>query len=306
MRSYLLRRLALFLPTLLGVITVVFFLGRALPGDPVQLMLGESAPPQRKAELRRALHLDEPLAAQYLSYLGGLARGRLGDSLRTGRPVAREIFEAFPRTLELGSAALGLACLLALPLGVLAARRPGGKADAAARVFSTAGLSLPSFFAGPVLLLAFAVWWPVLPVSGADEPGALLLPCLTLALPLAALLTRLLRASLGEEARAEYLKTARMKGLGEERILWVHALRNASLPVVTALGLQFSAVLTGAILTEKVFRWPGLGTLVLRAIASRDYPVLQGAVLLFALVALLSTLLTDLAYGLLDPRVRHG
>ena len=306
MRSYLLRRLGLFLPTLLGVITVVFFLGRALPGDPVQLMLGESAPPQRKAELRRALHLDEPLAAQYFSYLGGLARGRLGDSLRTGRPVAREIFEAFPRTLELGSAALGLACLLALPLGVLAARRPGGKADAAARVFSTAGLSLPSFFAGPVLLLAFAVWWPVLPVSGADEPGALLLPCLTLALPLAALLTRLLRASLGEEARAEYLKTARMKGLGEERILWVHALRNASLPVVTALGLQFSAVLTGAILTEKVFRWPGLGTLVLRAIASRDYPVLQGAVLLFALVALLSTLLTDLAYGLLDPRVRHG
>ena len=306
MRSYLLRRLGLFLPTLLGVITVVFFLGRALPGDPVQLMLGESAPPQRKAELRRALHLDEPLAAQYFSYLGGLARGRLGDSLRTGRPVAREIFEAFPRTLELGSAALGLACLLALPLGVLAARRPGGKADAVARVFSTAGLSLPSFFAGPVLLLAFAVWWPVLPVSGADEPGAFLLPCLTLALPLAALLTRLLRASLGEEARAEYLKTARMKGLGEERILWVHALRNASLPVVTALGLQFSAVLTGAILTEKVFRWPGLGTLVLRAIASRDYPVLQGAVLLFALVALLSTLLTDLAYGLLDPRVRHG
>jgi ABC-type dipeptide/oligopeptide/nickel transport system permease component len=306
MGSYLLRRLALFIPTLLGVVTVVFFLSRALPGDPVQLMLGESAPLQRKADLRRSLHLDEPLAAQYLSYLGGLARGRLGASLRTGRPVSREILEAFPRTLELGLASLGFACLLALPMGILAARRPGGKADAAARVFSTAGLSLPSFFTGPVLLLAFAVWWPILPVSGADEPGALLLPCLTLALPLAALLTRLLRAALAEEERAEYLRTARMKGLGEGRVLWAHALRNASLPVVTVLGLQFSAVLTGAILTEKVFRWPGLGTLVLRAIASRDYPLLQGAVLFFAFVALVSTLLTDLVYGLLDPRVRHG
>lgn len=306
MRAYLLRRLALFLPALAGVVTVVFFLSRALPGDPVQLMLGESAPPQRRAELRRALHLDEPLGAQYVAYVGELARGRLGDSLRTGRPVARELLDAFPRTLELGLAALGLACLMALPLGLFAARRPGGRADAAARIFSTAGLSLPSFFTGPLLLLAFAVWWPLLPVSGADEPGALLLPCLTLALPLAALLTRLLRASLRDEGRAEYLATARMKGLSEDRVLWGHALRNASLPVVTTLGLQFSAVLTGAILTEKVFRWPGLGSLVLRAIASRDYPVLQGAVLLFAFVALASTLLTDLLYGLLDPRVRHG
>ncbi len=286
--------------------TLVFLLNRALPGDPVDMMLGESAPVEKRAALRQALRLDEPLWKQYGGYLGDLCTGHLGTSLRTGRPVAREIGEALPRTLQLGLSALLLACLMAFPAGLCAARRPGGKADRATALFTTAGLSLPSFFLGPVFLLLFAVELRWFPVSGADEPGSWFLPAVTLALPLSALLTRVLRASVLEETAQEYLLTARMKGLGEGRVLWVHALRNALLPVLTVLGLQFGAVLTGAILTEKIFRWPGLGTLVLRAIASRDYPVVQGAVLLFAAVAVGANLLTDAAYGWADPRVRHG
>lgn len=306
MRGYLLKRLLLALPTLWGLVTLVFLLSRALPGDPVDLMLGESAPIEKRAALRQALRLDEPLWAQYVGYIGDLCAGNLGTSLRTGRPVAEEIAEAFPRTLQLGLDALFLACLVAFPAGLISARRPGGRADHAATLFSTAGLSLPSFFLGPLFLLLFAVELRWFPVSGADEPGSGFLPAVTLALPLAALLTRVLRAAVLDETAQDYLLTARMKGLGEDRVLWVHALRNALLPVLTVLGLQFGAVLTGAILTEKIFRWPGLGTLVLRAIASRDYPMVQGAVLLFAVVAVGANLLTDAAYGWADPRVRHG
>lgn len=306
MRGYLLKRLLLALPTLWGLVTLVFLLGRALPGDPVDIMLGESAPIEKRAALRQALRLDEPIWAQYTGYLGDLCTGHLGTSLRTGRPVAEEIAEAFPRTLQLGLGALLLACLLAFPAGLASARRPGGRADRTAALFSTAGLSLPSFFLGPLFLLLFAVELRWFPVSGADEPGSWFLPAVTLALPLAALLTRVLRASVLDETAQDYLLTARMKGLAEGRVLWVHALRNALLPVLTVLGLQFGAVLTGAILTEKIFRWPGLGTLVLRAIASRDYPVVQGAVLLFGAVAVGANLLTDAAYGWADPRVRHG
>jgi peptide/nickel transport system permease protein len=305
MRRYLFRRVILFFPTLLGLLTFVFMLGRALPGDPVDLMLGENAAPEARASLRKALRLDEPMMAQYGGYLGDLARGRLGVSLRTGRPVSRELGEAFPRTGELGLAALALACCAALPMGLLAARRPGRRADRAVRAFTTAGLSLPSFFLGPLLLLTFAVLWPVLPVSGADEPGSLILPAVTLAVPLAAVMARVLRASLLTESGKEYLQTARMKGLSEGRVFRAHALPNALLPPLTVLGLQAGAVLTGAILAERIFRWPGMGTLVVTAIKSRDYPVVQGAVLAFALVALLSSLAADLLYAWADPRVRY-
>ena len=306
MKRYAVKRLLLFVPTLWGVVTFVFLLGHALPGDPVDMMLGESAPVERRAELRRALGLDRPMALQYVAYLEGAAVGDLGLSLRTGRPVVEELALAFPLTLELGLSALAFALLWALPLGGLAARRPGGPMDRAASFISSAGLSLPSFFLGPVLLLLLAVQLPLFPISGADEPGSLFLPALTLAMPLGALITRVLRASLLEERGQDYLRTARMKGVTEGRVFWVHALRNSALPVVTVVGLQFGAVLTGAILTEKIFRWPGLGTLVLRAIASRDYPLVQGVVLLFALVTLSANLITDLAYGWIDPRVKHG
>lgn len=306
MRRYLLKRLILFVPTLLGLLTLVFLLGRTLPGDPVDIMLGENAAPEARAALRRALRLDEPLLVQYGGYLGDLARGHLGASLRTGRPVSRELAEAFPRTAELGLAALALACCAALPMGLAAARRPGGRVDLAVRAFTTAGLSLPSFFLGPLLLLGFAVLWPLFPVSGADEPGSLVLPAVTLAVPLAAVMARILRASLLAESGKDYLQTARMKGLSEVEAFRAHALRNALLPPLTVLGLQAGAVLTGAILAERIFRWPGMGTLVVTAIKSRDYPVVQGTVLTFALTALLASLTADLLYAWADPRVRYA
>lgn len=306
MRRYLFKRLVLFIPTLLGLLTFVFLLGRTLPGDPVDVMLGENAAPEARAALRRALRLDEPLLAQYGGYLGDLARGHLGASLRTGRPVSTELAEAFPRTGELGLAALALACCAALPMGLAAARRPGGRTDLAVRAFTTAGLSLPSFFLGPLLLLGLAVLWPLFPVSGADEPGSLVLPAVTLALPLAAVMTRVLRASLVAESGKDYLQTARMKGLSEAEAFRAHALRNALLPPLTVLGLQAGAVLTGAIIAERIFRWPGMGTLVVTAIKSRDYPVVQGAVLAFALTVLLTSLAADLLYAWADPRVRYA
>ncbi len=303
---YALARILLFFPTLWGLLTLVFFLNRAMPGDPVEIMLGENAAPARRVEMRHALGLDRPLAVQYGDYLAGLATGRLGRSLRTGRPVSAELADAFPRTLELGCCAMLLACLVAVPLGTAASRRPGGPWDATARFISSAGFSLPSFFLGPLLILAFAVKYPWLPVSGADEPGSIVLPSLALGLPLAALLVRIVRTSVGEEAHREYVRAALARGLREGTAFRRHALRNALLPVVTVAGLQFGAVLTGAIITEKIFRWPGLGTLVLTAITGRDYPVVQGAVLLFAVTVLTVNLGTDLLYARIDPRVRYA
>ncbi len=305
MLRYAAWRLLMFVPTLLGLLTLVFFLNRAMPGDPVDIMLGENAPRAKRAELRHSLHLDEPLPRQYLDYLEGLAAGRLGTSIRSGRPVLEELERAFPLTAELGCAAMVLACLIAFPCGLVAARRKTSLPARAADFYSSAGLSLPSFFLGPLLLMAFAVELPWFPVSGADEPGSLFLPALTLAVPMSALLTRIIKASLGEEEDREYLRTALMKGLSPRTAFRRHALQNAMLPVVTVIGLQFGALLTGAILTEKIFRWPGLGTLVLNAISSRDYPVVQGVVLLFAVVTLLVNLSTDLLYAWLDPRVRY-
>lgn len=306
MHRYLLQRLVLFVPALWGLLTIVFLLGRALPGDPVDIMLGENAAPEARLALRADLRLDDPVLLQYVGYLGDLGRGHLGMSLRTRRPVVQELGEAFPRTLELGGTALALACLLALPLALAAGRNPGGWTDVGVRSFTTAGLSLPSFFLGPILLLIFAVLWPILPVSGADEPWSIVLPAVTLAVPLAASLTRVTRASLIEESVQPYLQTARMKGLGEGSVFARHALHNALLPPLTILGLQAGAVLTGAILAERIFRWPGMGTLVVTAIKSRDYPVVQGAVLCFAVTALAASLVTDLLYAWADPRVRYG
>lgn len=306
MRRYIIVRVFLFLPTLLGVATLVFLLNRAMPGDPVDVMLGENAPMAKRAELRHALHLDLPLYAQYARYLEGLASGNLGRSLRSGRTVASEIGRAFPLTFELASAAMLLACLIAFPVGLAASWLSKGGAGRMLEAASSAGMSLPSFFLGPILLYFFAVEWPLFPVSGADEPGSLFLPAVTLAVPMAALLSRIVKASLEEEAGRDYLRTARMKGLKKIEVLRRHALRNAMLPVATVAGLQFGVLLTGAIITEKIFRWPGLGTLVLNSISSRDYPLVQGVVLVFAVVTLSVNLFTDLLYTMLDPRVRYG
>jgi len=306
MRAYLAGRLLLAVPTLLGVAALVFFLGRALPADPVEVMLGENAPRSEREALRREMGLDRPLAVQFGRYLGELARLDLGRSLKTGRPVAAELAQAFPLTARLGLTALLGALVLALPLGGAAARRPGGAWDRVAAAFCTAGLSLPSFFLGPLLLLAFAVYRPWFPVSGVDEPGAVVLPAITLGVPLAAYLTRFVRAALREEAGKEYLRAARARGLSEGGAFLRHALPNALPPVVTVAALQFGAVLTGAVIAETVFRWPGMGTLLLSAVGTRDYPLLQGCVLAFASVYVVANLGADLAVAALDPRAREG
>ncbi|MGC8763599.1 MAG: ABC transporter permease [Acidobacteriota bacterium] len=303
MTRTLLKRIALFFPTTLAVVTAVFFLGRALPGDPGEILLGEGAAAEARQEWRRAEGLDRPLWVQYGRFLKGLARLDLGRSLRTGRPVARELGEAFPETLRLGTAALALTVLMAFPLA-LASSRSRGALPAGASAFTSASLALPSFLLGPLLLLFLAVEYPLFPVSGSEEPGAIFLPAFTLAVPSSAFLSRVLAAALREEEGREYLKAARARGLGPLRVFLRHALPNALPAAVTVLGLQAGALLTGAIFAEKIFRWPGLGSLTLSAIAGRDYPVVQGAVILFAVVTLAATLLADLAAAALDPRGR--
>ncbi len=305
MTRTLLKRLALFFPSTFAVVTAVFFLGRALPGDPGEILLGEGAAAEARLEWRRAEGLDLPLHVQYGRFLAGLARLDLGRSLRTGRPVVLELGEALPETLRLGTAALILTVLLAFPLA-LAAGRGSGWLRAGASAFSSASLALPSFLLGPLLLLALAVETPFFPVSGSDEPGALFLPAVTLAVPSSAFLSRVLAAALREEAGRDYLRAARARGLGALPAFLRHALPNALPAGVTVLGLQAGALLTGAIFTEKIFRWPGLGSLTLSAISGRDYPVVQGAVILFAVVTLSATLLADLAAAALDPRGRDG
>ncbi|NKN31643.1 nickel ABC transporter permease [Marichromatium bheemlicum] len=300
----LLGRLGEAAASLLGVCTLVFLLIHLVPGDPVAAMLGEGARAVDQAELRAALGLDRPLWTQYLDYLGGLARLDLGVSLHSGRAVTALLAERAGPTLELAVAALALAVVVALPLGVLAALHQGGWIDRVAMGFSMLGAAIPNFWLGPLLILVCSLWLGWTPVSGRDGPLSLLLPALTLGTGLAAVLARMVRSSLLEVLGEDYVRTARAKGAGPARVLWRHALRNAWLPVLTLLGLQFGALLGGAVITETVFAWPGLGSLVVESIQARDYPLVQGAVLVIALAYLVVNTLTDLLYLALDPRIR--
>ncbi len=298
------RRLATAVPTVLGVVTLVFLLVHLVPGDPVDVMLGETANPADKAALRAELGLDRPLAEQYGRYLAGIVRGDLGRSLLHRKPVAELLAARIPATVELAAAGLAVALVLAVPLGVAAARRKGTAVDRGSLVASLLGVSIPNFWLGPMLVLVFSVHLRWFPVSGRAGPGSLVLPAVTLGTALAAMLTRMLRSSLVEVLGAEYLTAARARGAGEGRVLWVHALRNALLPVITVLGLQLGSLLSGAVVTEAVFAWPGLGTLLLQAIQGRDYPLVQGCVLVISLGYVGVNLLADLAYRWADPRVR--
>jgi ABC-type dipeptide/oligopeptide/nickel transport system permease component len=306
MNAWLLRRLLLLLPTLLGVATAVFLLVHLIPGDPAALMLGEGARGEDVAALRAKLGLDRPLGEQYARYLKNLASGDAGESFRYERPVASLVAERFGATAQLGLASLALASLLALALasaGILL-RRP--EAEAAAAGFSILAVSLPSFGLGPLLLYVFSLRWNLLPVGGRGGPEHLLLPALTLGLAFSAVLGRVLRASLKEALAEDYVRAARARGASPRRALLVHAMRNALLPAVTLMGLQTGSLLTGAIITEAVFAWPGLGRLLFQAIQFRDYPLVQGLVLFMALVYVLVNLGVDLLYAALDPRVRAG
>lgn len=304
MGRVVLRRLLAAVPTMLVVATLVFALVHLIPGDPVEMMLGEGAQPADVEALRARLGLDRPLAVQYGSFLAGLVRLDLGDSLHFDRPVATLLGESFPATAELAFAAMAAALLLSLPLGVVAAYRKGSWIDRAARFFSLAGVSMPNFWLGPLAILLFSIHFDLFPVSGRSGWRSLVLPALTLGLALAALLTRMIRSALAEELGKPYLVTARAKGLSELRVVGLHALRNALVPVVTVVGLQFGALLTGAILTETIFSWPGLGRLLIQAIRLRDYPLVQGCVLLISVTYVVVNLVTDLVYAWIDPRIR--
>ncbi|HEX9427201.1 MAG TPA: ABC transporter permease [Candidatus Polarisedimenticolia bacterium] len=302
MTGYLLRRTLLVLPLLFGVATVVFALIHLIPGDPVEVMLGAGAGAADVADLRHRLGLDRPLPEQYGAFIGGLARGDLGLSLRYHDPIAGLLLERAPATGALALASLGIAFLLAIPGAVGAAMKPGGRVEWLTSLGAVLALSIPTFWLGPILILLFAIRLNWLPASGFDSPAALLLPALTLALPLAGLLTRLIRATLLEQTSAIYLRAARARGLSLGAAMVRHALRNALAPVITVIALQLGSLMTGAILTETVFAWPGLGRLLVQAISTRDYPLVQGSVLLIAMTYILTNLAADLLHGLLDPR----
>jgi peptide/nickel transport system permease protein len=302
----LLRRLALALPTLLGVATLVFLFIHLIPGDPVDVMLGETAATVDRARLRSALGLDRPLWRQYASFLADAAHGDLGRSLQDGTPVTRLILARLPATLVLAVTATALALLLAIPLGALSARYHGRWLDTAATGFALLGASMPNFFLGPLLVLLFALRLGWLPVSGADSVSSVILPAVTLGLGMSAILTRLTRTAVLEALGSDFVRTARAKGLSENAIFFRHALRSALLPVTTVFGLQLGGLLGGAIITETIFAWPGIGRLTLQAIDGRDYPLVQGCVLVIACGYVAASLLADLACQRLDPRVRFG
>lgn len=306
MAGLLLSRMLTALAVMLGVACLVFLLIHFIPGDPVEMMLGESARPADREALRQALGLDKPLPAQLGRYLADLARLDLGQSLYSQRPAADMVAERIPATLELAGASLLLAVLLALPLGVIAALHKDSAWDLGAMSFSLLGVSVPNFWLGPMLILCFSLWLGWTPVSGRDGPMSLALPAVTLGTALAAVLARMVRSSLLEILSEDYVRTARAKGLGPLRVVWHHALRNAWLPVITLLGLQFGALLGGAVITETVFSWPGLGSLLVDSIQRRDYPLVQACVLLISLSYVLVNTLTDLAYAWIDPRIRLG
>ena len=290
---------------MLGVATLVFFLLHLVPGDPVDALLGETALPADREALRAALHLDDPILTQYGNYLLGLGSGNWGESLVDRRQVLERIMERIPATAELASVSLLLAVIIALPLGYWAARHAGRKEDVAAMGFSLIGVSIPNFWLGPVLMLIFAVGLGWVPVSGMDQPGSMILPAVTLGTALAAILSRMARSSWLEAMSTDATRTARAFGISERRIWWRHAARLAAVPVITMFALQLGAVLGGAVITETVFDWPGLGLLTIEAIQRRDYPLVQGCVLMIAGFYVLANLLADLLGLWLDPRQRH-
>jgi ABC-type dipeptide/oligopeptide/nickel transport system permease component len=292
-------------PVLMGVATLVFALIHLVPGDPAQAMLGDSASPDDLADLRAKLGLDQPLLSQYAHFATRLAHGDLGLSFRYGTPVVAEIGQRLGRTAELAFAAMGVALAFAIPLGVAAALNRGRPIDQAAMAASLAGISMPNFWLGPLLAIVLAVEWGWLPVSGTGSWRNLVLPAVTLGAALAAILARMTRVSLVEELRELYVVAARARGLSRPRAVITHAFRNSLIPVVTIVGLQFGSVLTGTIITETIFAWPGVGRLLIQAITFRDYPLVQGCILLISVTYVAMNLLVDLTYAWLDPRIRY-
>lgn len=305
MTRFLARRILVMIPVLLGVVLVIMVTINLIPGDPAALMLGEGATPEMIAKLRASLNLDQPVPVRYVRYVGRLLQGDLGRSIREGRRVNEEIADVWPATAQLGLSALFIGVMAGVTLGILSARWPYSLFDNVVRVVSLFGLSMPIFWTGIVIILIFSLWLGWLPAGGRGTWQHLILPATTLATPTIAMLARMTRSTMLDVLREDYIRTARAKGVGTRSVLTRHALRNALIPVVTVMGLQTGHLLGGAVLTETVFAWPGIGRMLVRAIFARDYVLLQGGVLVLAVVFVVINLLVDLSYVYLDPRITY-
>jgi ABC-type dipeptide/oligopeptide/nickel transport system permease component len=305
MINYIIKRLLLSIPTIFGVIFIVMLTIELVPGDPVELMLGEHATKEAVESVRTALGLDKPLLTRYFMYLKNLTKGDMGRSIRENRLVSKEISDVWPATLKLTIAAMVIALSMGVMLGIFSAVKPNSYFDGTNRIISLFGLSMPVFWIGLVMIVIFAYWLRLLPTGGTGSWKHIVLPAVTLSLPSIAMISRMTRSSLLEVLKEDYVRTARAKGLSEKVVILKHALKNALIPIVTLSGLQLGQLMGGAILTETVFAWPGLGRLMIRAIFARDYILLQGTVLVFALAFVLINLIVDLSYSFLDPRVSY-
>jgi peptide/nickel transport system permease protein len=305
MTQYIIRRFLQMIPITLGILTLIFSLIHLIPGDPAMQIAGEGARPQDVINVRKALGLDQPLWKQYVTYLNNLAHGDLGQSFRTNQSVAKEIAVRYPATMQLAFGAMFVALLVAFPLGIVSAIYRNSWIDNVARFFALIGVSMPSFWFGPLLIMAFAINREWFPVSG-REAGfrSLVLPSVTMGLALSAILTRMIRVSLADELGQLYVTTAIAKGVTRARAIFRHALKNALIPVITILALQFGSLLTGAIITEQIFSWPGLGRLLIQSITTRDYPQVQASILVIALTYIMVNFLSDLMYAVVDPRIK--
>ncbi len=306
MRNYVFKRLLFLIPTLYVVVSLVFLLIHLVPGDPVDVILGERAMTADRERLRQELKLDRSLWVQHSYFISGLLKGDMGESLYDRKPVAQLIREKFPATFKLAIFAMLVAISVAIPLGLVSAIWKDGGVDNGAMFLALFGISIPHFYLGPLLIMIFSIKLGWFPVSGDEGFLSLILPAFTLGTALAAILSRMTRASMLEVMKADYVRTARAKGLSEGKVLIKHAFRSALIPVVTIIGLQFGALLAGTVVTEKIFNWPGIGSLLLGGIERRDYPVVQGCVLTIAFTFIAVNMLTDFCYAMLDPRVKLG
>ena len=304
MLQYILRRIFGIIPVGLGIVIIVSMLIHAVPGDPVDSILGPYATLEEKEELRHSLGLDTPLLTQTKNYIFNITQGSLGESLIYNKPVTQMIGERIRPTVELAIASLIVAIVISIPLGVISAIKANTIIDFGAMGFALAGVAIPNFWLGPMLVLLFSVYLGWLPVSERGSWQTYILPAITMGTALAAALSRMTRNSMLDEFNQDFVRTARSKGVLEYKIIMKHVFRNAALPLVTVVGLQFGVLLTGAIITEKIFDWPGLGSLILEGINNRDYPVVQGCVLFFSCSYLIVNLLTDIAYAFVDPRIK--
>jgi peptide/nickel transport system permease protein len=305
MRNYIIKRLLLFFPVIIGVMTFVFLIIHLIPGDPVELMLGENAQISDKEKLRTELGLNKPIISQYYTFMTNAVKGDLGRSIHSQKPVFTTIVERFPATLELTACAILVAVLISLPLGIIAAYRQYSIFDNGSMFLSLLGISIPNFWLGPLLIILFSIELNWLPVSGRGDISHLILPSITLGTALSAILTRMTRSSMLDSLKEEYVITARAKGLSEKIVIAKHALSNAMIPIITIIGLQSGALLSGAIITETIFSWPGIGRLTIQAINTRDYPLLQGCILIIALSYVIVNLITDILYAYFDPRIKY-